>query len=290
VANGTHQLSRGGQLSPWWGWRAAFRDWSQTPLSSVTDVVDATNEVRARVVRALEEYIELSDRMRRLEDTFSIHVLHTAARLHETIGHRRRLESEYERIRARIDSSGYASAAELADDVRSVLTTTETEYPDAGAGAAGQPLDEVVVAAPDEGFDAASRERIVREFKRIVLPNVHADTSDAPYAIFDVAYSAYKTRDYTIMDAFVIRFRTVTAEDERTRLPDYLAAERRLDRRLRELRRDATYEELHDAETARQRMLRQNDEFRRAIDEEAERLEAVRTRLQALLREQAGVA
>lgn len=249
-------------------------------------MVHATNEVKARVVRALDEYIELSDRMRSLEDTFRIQVLQTAAQLHVTIAHRRRLEAEYERIRARLEREEYTSAEELADDVRSVLITTDTEHPDAGA--AGEPPTEVVVSEPE--LDAPTRERIIREFKRIVLPSVHADTSDAPYAIFDVAYSAYKARDYTIMEAFVIRFRTVTAEDERTRLPEYLAAERRLDRRLRALRLEATYDELHDSEAARERMRRQSEEFRRAIDEEAERLESVRVRLQTLLRERAGAS
>jgi hypothetical protein len=254
----------------------------------VVDVVHASNdvdEVRARVVRALDEYIELSDRMRGFEAAFGAHVLHTAAQLNETISHRRRLEAEYERIRAKLARGDYADAAAVEDDVRSALVTTDTEHPDVGAD--GEPPSEAVAEELDEELDEATRERIVRDFKRIVLPSVHADTSDTPYAIFDVAYSAYKARDYTLMEAFVIRFRSLTPltpEQAGALLDGYRAAERRLERRLRALRRDATYDELHDPEAARQRMRRQSEEFRRAIDEEAERLEDIRRRLQELLR------
>jgi chromosome segregation ATPase len=83
----------------------------------------------------------------------------------------------------------------------------------------------------------------------------------------------------------------VTAEQARARLSGYRAAQRRLDRRLHALRRDATDAELTDSEEARRRMRRQSEEFRRAVDEEAERLEEIRGRLQALLshsREQGG--
>ena len=255
----------------------------------------ATNAVRLRVDRALQEYTELSERMRAFEDTFGAQVLHAAAQLHETIAHRKRLEAEYERIRAKLERGNYASPEELEDEVRSALVTTETEHPDARLD--GEPPDDArddVTADLNEELDEATRARIVRDFKRIVLPSVHADTSDAPYAVFNVAYSAYKVRDYTLMEAFVIRYRgevgicdqtgqTLTAEQARTRLSEYQAAERRLDRRVRALRREATDDELTDPEPARERMLRQSEEFRRAIDEETERLEEIRGRLQALL-------
>lgn len=260
--------------------------------------------VRARVVRALEDYIELSDRMRRLEAAFSTQVMHTAARLHETIARRRRLEAEYERIRATLERGGYASAEALYEDVCEALVTVETEHPDAGTGAdpvagegadAGGPpepadsFDRAVLAEDERELDAAVKARIVRDFKRIVLPNVHADTSDAPYAVFDVAHSAYRARDYTLMEAFVIRFQVVPAEDASAHLAQYLAAERRLDRRLRMLRQAAMFDELNDTEeAANERMRRQSEEFRRAIDAESERLAEVRAALRALLHGQDG--
>jgi hypothetical protein len=263
----------------------------------LADKVREIDNVRARVVLALEDYIELSDRMRRLEAAFSVQVLHTAARLNETIARRRRLEAEYERIRAKLERGGYASAEALYEEVCEALVTIETEHPDAGAGTGAEPgaeagaetestdpFDRAALAEEEKELDAAVKARIVRDFKRVVLPNVHADTSDMPYAVFDVAHSAYKARDYTLMEAFVIRFRIVPEQDAGANLAQYLAAERRLDRRLRMLRQAATFDELNDTEeAANQRMRRQSEEFRRAIDEETERLADVRTALQALL-------
>jgi hypothetical protein len=268
----------------------------------LADKVREIDKVRARVVLALDEYIGLSDRMRRLEAAFSVQVLHTAARLHETIARRRKLEAEYERIRRKLDGGGYASAEALYEDVCEALVTVETEHPDAGTGGEPDPgagagtdvdsdagVDRSALAEDEKELDAAVKARIVRDFKRIVLPNVHADTSDTPYAIFDVAHSAYKARDYTLMEAFVIRFRILPEQEADVHLPQYLAAERRLDRRLRRLRQAATFDELNDTEeAANQRMREQSEEFRRAIDAEAERLAEVRGALRALLHGQDG--
>ncbi|GAB3412067.1 hypothetical protein GCM10027569_29670 [Flindersiella endophytica] len=270
----------------------------------MADKVREIDNVRARVVLALEDYIALSDRMRRLEAAFSVQVLHTAARLHETIARRRTLEAEYERIRGKLERGGYASAEALYEEVCEALVTVETEHPDGDeAGAEPQSGAEGDAAAPDTSgafdrsalaedekeLDAAVKARIVRDFKRIVLPNVHADTSDTPYAVFDVAHSAYKARDYTLMEAFVIRFRILPDQEVCSHLAQYLAAERRLDRRLRTLRQAATFDELNDTEeAANQRMRQQSEEFRRAIDEECERLAEVRGALRALLHGQDG--
>lgn len=260
------------------------------------------DNVRARVVLALDDYIELSDRMRRLEAAFSVQVLHTAARLHETIRRRKQLEAEYERIRGKLERGGYASAEALYEDVCEALVTVETEHPDSGTGADQEPgdsddagpddvgpFDRSALAEDEKELDTAVKARIVRDFKRIVLPNVHADTSDTPYAVFDVAHSAYKARDYTLMEAFVIRFRIVPEQEACSHLAQYLAAERRLDRRLRLLRQAATFDELNDTEeAANQRMREQSEEFRRAIDEECERLAEVRGALRALIHGQDG--
>lgn len=248
-------------------------------------IVSATNAVRDRVVHALAGYLELSASMRELEDAFSTQVLHTARRLHDMVEARTRLEAEHRRIRARLDRGGYASDEELAEDVRAALTDDAETARDTVAVAE--------VPEPDEDLDPATKDRIVREFKRIVLPRVHADTSATPYAVYEVAYAAYRGRDHTVMAAFVVEYRgrvTDRGDDGRAlthtelaaRLADYEVTERRLDGRCAALCGDLTEDELRDPAGARERMARQHEQFRQAIVAEADRLREVRERLAAL--------
>ncbi|TDV44829.1 hypothetical protein [Actinophytocola oryzae] len=257
----------------------------------MTTVVRDTNEVRDRVVRALADYVELSASMRELEDAFSARVMHTARQLQEIVATRTRLEAEYRRIRDRVERGGYGSDEELADDVESVLTDEPDAYQ-------VQPAEAPAEIEADD-LDAATKERIVREFKRIVLPKVHSDTSETPYAIFEVAYSAYRSRDYTLMAAFVVQYRgevTATGDDGRpltpdqlaTRLSDYRAAEHRLADRVTALRASLTEDEVRDPVGTRERMARQQEQFHRAIAREADRLRELRERLEALARRGAG--
>ncbi|MEV1081355.1 hypothetical protein AB0I98_24410 [Streptomyces sp. NPDC050211] len=264
-------------------------------FESTAALIQATNEVREQVVRALAAYIELSGRMREFEDTFSTQVLHAAQQLHDIIGQRRRLEAELDRIRTRIERDGYESAQEIEDDVHAVLTAEPDDAAEtARHGAVPDAEDEPGAGEGDEGLDDAARKRIVRDFKRVVLPSVHADTSDASFAVFDVAYSAYKAKDYVVMEALVIQYRgeigaeddagrTVLQEEAAARLGEYRAAARRLDERLRSVRRHVTDAEVHNPEETRLRMQQRNEQIRRAIDEEAEHVLELRRRLEALL-------
>jgi hypothetical protein len=279
-----------------------------TPLSrlvprfeTVANLVEATNEVRGRVVLALDEYLELSARMEEFENAFSAQVLQAAQQLHEIIGQRKQLEAEYNRIRVTMDKGGYDSAEELADDVRAALVAAagddlddEDAVLDAEDLADAEAEDEPGV--DEDGIDAPTRKRILRDFKRIVLPAVHADTSDASFSVFEAAYSAYKARDYVVMEALVIRYRgEVTGHDDEGReipreqatawLTGYRAAAQRLDGRLRAIGRQITHSERDDPERTRQRMQQRSEQIRRAADEEAERLLELRRLLEELLGE-----
>ncbi|WP_181785955.1 hypothetical protein [Streptomyces phytophilus] len=260
---------------------------------TTADLVEATNDVREQVVRGLAEYVGLAARMREFEDAFSAQVLHAAQQLHEVIGRRKHLEAELERIRSRIDRGGYGSADEIEDDVRAVLDAARADAEAADADAASPGEAEEPADATGDGLDEAARKRILRDFKRIVLPSVHADTSDTSFSDFDIAYSAYKARDFVLMEALVVQYRgpvgaaeddgrTVTREEAEARLREYRAAARRLEDRLRALRREITQDERDHPEQTRQRMRERNEQIRRSIDAEAERVLLLRRRLETL--------
>ncbi len=253
-------------------------------------LVGKTNEVRERVVHDLAAYIDLSAAMREFENAFQARVMHTAQQLHDAIEERRRLEAEFERIRRKVDRGEYGGAEEVEDDVRAALTPVDADARAEAPEAVGD--DD----STGDGVDPAAKKRIIREFKRIVLPKVHADTSDTSYSIFEVAYSAYKSGDHVLMEAFVIQYRgEVDGSDDdgrpltrsrlETRLSEYRAAARRLDDRCRDLRRDAVEDEIRDPEQVHERIARQQEEFRRAVVREAERVQELRARLEALVEE-----
>lgn len=244
---------------------------------TVADPVRATNRLRDHIVSALARYFELSARMRDFENTFGRQVLQAAARLREIVASRHALQVDCARIRARLAGAGYASVEEVEADISSVLSEDR--------GVCTAAIGTVLDADPgpgDEGadLDPATKDRITREFKRIVLPAVHADTSGEPFPVFDAVYNAYRARDYVVMEALVIQYRGAPNAD---RLTEYRAAQRRLDARLRATGRHATDSELRDPADARRRMAARHQQIRRAIDEQAEHIEQLRRSLETLL-------
>lgn len=250
-------------------------------------IVRKTKDVQASVISSLTQYLDLAARMREFEDTFSAQILGVAGELVLLRRKRRNLEAEYGRIKNKLDEGKYHNADEIAEDVGKALESADVDSLDPSPG---RPEDTDPYEA--ERFDTATRQRIVRAFKRIVLHSVHPDTSDAEYSEFEAAYSAYQARDYTLMEAFVIRYRGEVGFEEdgqlltlaqlTTRLSQYQAAEKRLDARLRALQRNATPAELNSPEQAIRRIEEQGEKFQQAITEEAERVRNLQNRLRAL--------
>ena len=51
--------------------------------------------------------------------------------------------------------------------------------------------------------DAIEQESVVREYKRVVLPEIHPDTSNASVETFKTVYEVYEKRDYLLIKNFV---------------------------------------------------------------------------------------
>ncbi|WP_063935860.1 hypothetical protein [Actinokineospora spheciospongiae] len=254
-------------------------------------LVRQTKDVQTAVVSALLRYIELTVKMREFEDLFSSQVVSTAAELFMVREQRKRLEREYRRIQQKVAQGDYDTADEIKAEVDEALRSFDGVAAPAGSEAAPEPG-----GYEGERIDAATKARIVREFKRTVLPNVHSDTSEAEFSEFEVAYSAYRSRDYTLMEALVIQYRgeigleedgqPLTLRQLQTRLADYRAAQKRLDERLRSLEQDVTSAEVSAPDQARKRMEEQRERFLHAIAEEADKVRD----LQDLLRDLAATA
>ncbi len=246
------------------------------------------NQVRGRVVRLLGEYVALALRQRAFEELFRTRVLHAGYQLREVVEERRRLAAECDRIRTGIARGGYRDAADAAADARRVLAVPRGPDPDPHADphAAPEAVELPAFARPagDDGLDGPARRRILRDFRRIVLPGVHADTSDAPYEAFDAAHAAYRGRDHVLMESFVIQHRGELGPAEAAgRLAEYRAAAGRLRHRLRLLREESSPAELADDGEARRRIEERYREIGQAIDAESEQLLRLRGHLATLV-------
>ena len=261
------------------------------------------NDIRRLVVDCLDDYIQLSSKLNEFENMFLTYVLLPGFQLQQSVQQRRFLEREYNRIRGAIDRGIYTDAKEIERDIEQTLRHAEIAYaykdsdqPEAEQAddsvTAGIPASGMDRSTPDAGIDEATQKEIIRYFKRIVLPKVHADTSDAPFEVFNAAYEAYKKRDYVLIAAFVIKYQgelhpnqEEPAEflDQIAKFPcEYRWVQDRLQQRLVVLKEDVITQKLDDQAESQIQMKKQNREIRRAAYEEAERIANLRECLQDL--------
>ena len=253
---------------------------------------------RAELVKSLADYGRLQANMAEMENMFLTHVLMPSFQLRETSRRREFLEAEYSRIKDRIRDGLYSSAAEVEEDVREVLEKSDLEF---GRKALEEAENNLLGRAPTSGLETVDRDfrpserekdRIVREFKRIVIPRVHSDTSDAPFEEFQTVYSAYKKRDYLLMKAFIIQYqgdpnpRPGEKADQFARRAEKMALESRdilegLEKRIAGLRQNMSDLELEEQDRVILQLKNQNKEILRAVYEEAEKV----LRLQKMLAE-----
>jgi hypothetical protein len=258
-------------------------------------------EVRRRIVLLLDEYTRLAARMSEFENAFMTHVLLPGYQLQLAVKKREYLEGEYARIRANIQRQAYSSTEEIVRDVRQAVSHAEVEF-------AGRdfpdPDHETASRSPWAGLDPGDQDldltdedkaSIRGEFKRTVIPRVHADTSDAPFEEFNAALDAYKKKDFLLMKAFVIRYagEFVRAQGEseagfvervvRTTAGDRKILEK-LTARIEGLKRNMTAQELENQDVVLRQIKSQNREIQKAIYKEAEELLRLQSLLEAIIK------
>lgn len=264
-------------------------------------VVIKARDVRKRVIGLLDEYTRLAARMSEFENAFMTYVLLPGYHLQMAVKKREFLEKEYARIRDNIQWNAYSSTEEIAQEVRQAISHAEVEF-------SGRDLADKAEEAPsqspvsgldpgDQDFDLTEGEKasITGEFKRSVIPKVHADTSDAPFEEFNSVLDAYKKKDFLLMKAFIIRYgeefvrgEGESEEDFVDRVARSTAGDRKvLDRlaaRIDGLKRNMTAKELENQDEVLTQLKNQNREIQKAIYKEAEELLRLQNLLEGLVK------
>ena len=253
------------------------------------------NPLRARVIKMAAEVEELSGRMADVESLFFNHVLIPGMQLRQAVRKREFLEQQAQRIREKISRLAYPDAAAAREDVeRTLREAADLEARGLGedAGEESGPSIRVEGGRPDEDdeWSPAEKEKINRQFRKTVIPRVHADTSSTPFEVFQKVYGAYKRQDFLMMKAYIIQYRgdivrgdceafEIFAERCLEAESDCLRALAGLERRQARLRARLTDREVERRDELLRDLRTQSREILEALTREAEEI----VRLQRLI-------
>jgi len=265
-------------------------------------LINELNNIRERIVSVLKNYIQISSQVCEFENMFLSYVLLPGFQLHQTVQKRKYLEREYNRIREAINRDIYSNAEEIVKDIRQTLKHAEIAYAYKESDHADE-SENLKSMSPTGGIEPFQTEvsisekektKIIKEFKRTVLPRVHSDTSDAPFEVFQTVYEVYKKRDYLLMQGFIIQYRGELHHNSQDVIAfmellheysvEYSNVLERIEQRLEHLEEDATIKKLENPDEVRIQMKKQNKEIRKAVYDEAEQILHIRNCLEELIR------
>lgn len=264
-------------------------------------IIAEVNEERLSIIKMLDEFMNIRQRMREIEDQFMANIVRPGFHLKRAIQHREFLDNEYRRMFTKILHEGYADLVDLEKEIRRVLSTGENEEASTGETEEEEISDDTSkkiydISDMDEFLNLISKEELIKEFKRVVLPAVHPDTSTTPVETFKTIYEVYEKGDVLLMEGYIIQYRgNIAAEKDtdplenldkaRELLKQYRHTSTRIQHRLRRLQGESTKQELEHPEILQENMLKQRNEILRRIQHESEMILLLRGKIEGLTRE-----
>ncbi|MFL7891463.1 MAG: hypothetical protein ACK2UM_08675 [Anaerolineales bacterium] len=257
------------------------------------------NQTRKEIIETLNQYNQWREQMRQVEDLFLVHLVRPGYRLRQAVLQREYLEREYQRLRRNINIEHYTSLEELTGEIQDVL-----KYGDAAYDASDEEIDEEVDVEKsifeiveeldiDQLVDVLEQEAVVREFKRVVLPEIHPDTSNSSPETFNSVYESFKQRDYLLMQAYIVQYRGEVTPDENEDpivvleqidhyQDEYIKLKAHLDHRLEKLNQELTPLDEKDPAVIKEKMRSQQIEIDHRIHKEAEKILELRQKIEDL--------
>jgi len=258
------------------------------------------NNLRDEIVATLAQYNHWRAQMLAIEKLFLVNILRPGYSLKQAIRRREYLDQEYWRMRAAIESGGYSSLEELEADIRRVLAHGQSAFEADERSFLDEQLQETTLREIpkkinlDELVDEFEKEALLREFKRVVLPAVHPDTSDTPEEVFNTVFETYEQQDYLLMEAYIVEYRgeiEPDPENDPLETQDRLAKTQaeyhrlsgRLERRVAYLKKELTPQELEDPIKVENELRGQRQELLERIQAETERIFNLNEKIEGLV-------
>ena len=251
--------------------------------------VTRINTLREKVVALLEQFNQWRKAMSEMEQLFLVNFVRPGFVLKQAVRQREYLESALLRLRTRIINHEFQSLNVLDGEIRNVLNHSEhafeadqRSFEDENIQTEGfwkmiRELD------PQQLVEQVNEDQIERDFRKIVLPAVHPDTSDTPVDIFLTVKTVYEQNDTLLMEAYVAQYRGEVRAEEGADLREmgerleaqeqqYHSLSERLERRLSALKKELTAAEMEDTEKVKQLLHEQREEIRKLIQVETEKI------------------
>jgi len=264
------------------------------------DAIKEINRLTEQISIQLKDYNHWSKKMREMEKLFSVNILRPGYILKQAVRQRKFLEEAHNKIRRGIIEYRYTSMEEVEVEIRNVLMHGDNAFDANERSYEDEKIKEANMWEVAENVDPTSmvekvdEDQIVQDFKRIVLPAVHPDTSDAPKETFLTVWAAYKAQDVLLMEAYVACYRGKLEIDDKEDLltqherlmrdqQQYYKLSERLKRRMDALKSELTPEELEDNEKIEKHLKKQGQEIRKLIQSESEKIIKFREKIEGLI-------
>jgi hypothetical protein len=263
-------------------------------------VIQELNQLRSEIVADLEQFNHWRMKMREMEKLFLVNFVRPGFILKQAVRQREYLEDAYQRLHKGIVTQKINSLNELESEISKTLNHADNAYE-----ADQRSLEDEAVKErnlweiaknldPQQIVEQVDDDQIRRDFKKIVLPAVHPDTSNTPVETFLTVKEVYEEGDYLLMEAYVAQYRGEIEVDEAEdvlevqdhlgkRVRSYHRLSERLNRKLNALKKELTPEELEDPEKVRKLLIDQRDDIRNLIQVETEKIFELRNKIQDLV-------
>ena len=203
------------------GWNSEFLELcrketdAEAELSlAFKDLLTEIGQLRMQIIASLDTYNILNGRKLELEKSAWINIFNPIQQLRAAKRKNHYLGGEYERMLNGIHNGQYGSQDALEGDIRLVLANTKVEEIEEEDGDLDKDLrrrksllESIKDIYEQDQDEVVSLENLEREFRRVVLPRIHPDTSDTPDDVFTTIYESYENGDALLMDAYIVAYR-----------------------------------------------------------------------------------
>ena len=265
------------------------------------EIIGDLNYARAQIIAFLEEFMHLQEQIRHIEDQFMVNIVRPGYHLKKAIRQREYLEHEYDRMYKNILNACYSDPLELEQEIRRVISVGKVEEEAQSYEEYEEHIQEENTSLAytwmdvDDLIDEFNKEELIKEFKRIVLPAVHPDTSTTPVEVFKTVYEVYKKEDPLLMEAYIIEYRgeIITSEDAdpleyqdiaNELLKRYQLVALWMQRRVSRIKEEISTQELDHSEKVQDNMQIQRQEILKRIQHESEQIVYWREQIEGLVK------
>ena len=272
----------------------------QALLQINRETASEINILRAHIIETLDKYNHWRKRMREMEISFMANIVRPGYVLKQAIRQKAYLEKEYARLRTGIIDGDYESIQTLEADIQRVLAHGDHAFEADERSFRDEHLQEKTLFELAKNIDAQdfiedkNEAQIIQNFKRIVLPAIHPDTSDTNPETFLTVFEAYASEDFLLMEAYVAQYQgdiDIDDQDDPVKIHDRLSEYQheyhrlvsRIDRKLQSLQKDLTKEELEDPEKLQHHLMEQREELRQLIRDETQIVFTLREKIEGLV-------